>query len=372
MKHKLCLLLTAVLFISMLSGCSVLFSDTYHSETDFQGNQPINLVSDYQTVQNYAELRRLVFGLMNRHEETLFLRFAGYTGNVVSDIASVCNAVKTESAYGAYCVDYISYDLTQIVSYYEAVISISYTYSLEELQAMQTINHMDSFEDLIADALQDESENIVARVNNGLSDHAAVLELLQQTIRNHPLSISYLPKFSVKIYSGNSSQKIYDVTIQYDETVQNDSRLTEMKTQLERAEQEIRKGDAALMLGDAAIYLSNTCEFSDVGDTTAYDALVAGKANSEGIASAFKALCDRLDVECLVVSGQIDRQKHCWNIVRLENAYYHVDVSVLETKNPEKVPFLSDAQQQVRYWWDPASYPECNGEIRSETVNFLN
>lgn len=65
---------------------------------------------------------------------------------------------------------------------------------------------------------------------------------------------------------------------------------------------------------------------------------VAGALNShlavcEGIAKAFKFLCDKLGLFCVLITGksffaQAGRQvDHAWNIVELEDGYAHIDVT---------------------------------------------
>lgn len=368
MKKKIQLLTAIASIIFMLSGCSALFFDTYYSEKDFQGNQSIDLDSDVQLVHNYSELRRLVFNMMNNHEESTALRFAGYTGNVVSDIASVCNAVKTENAYGAYCVDYISYDLTQIVSYYEASITISYKYTSEEMQLLKSTNNHESFSELLAQELAIESPKVIVRVNNGVSDHASVVELIESTMREHPLSLSYYPSFTVKIFSGNSSQKVYEVNFDYDEEINNEKRINELNDSIDQLTATL-PGEEAKKALNAAEQLIAGCRYDSAGGDTAYDALILKTANSEGIASAFKAVCDRLGIECQIVNGKLNREEYFWNIVRLEDDYYHFDVSALKDRRGTDALFRSDAEQQVNYWWDQSAYPDCEGKLTYLTVD---
>lgn len=362
-KNKLSLLVITILMAGMLSGCSALFFDHYYSEKEFQGNQSIDLDSDVRLIHNYAELRRLVFDLMNNHEESTALRFAGYTGNVVSDIASVCNAVKTESAYGAYCVDYISYDLRQIVSYYEATITISYKYTTEELQLLTTTNNHESFCELLAEQLAAETPKVVVRVNNGVSDQTSVMALVEQTIREHPLSLTYYPEYTVKIFSGNSSQKIYEVNVTYDEGVDNKERVNLLTESISSLLSSVLDQEGARLILSAAEQLRTYCVFDRYAGKTAYDALIHRRADSEGIASAFKAVCDRLEVECLVVDGKLNRETHFWNILKIDDAYYHFDISALGEKGGAQCLFQSDADQQVNYWWDQSVYPDCEGDL---------
>lgn len=366
-KKAISLLLTAIMMLS-ICGCSAVFSNSYRSEHDFQGNDKITLDADVQVVQNYSELRRHIFGMVNNHTETKELLFSGYTGNVVSDIASVCNAVKTESSYGAYCVDYISYDLRQIVSSYEAGIHISYLYTIEELQILQTTSNLESFADLLVTALENEDSKLLVRVNNGTADSEAVQSLIQQTARNHPLSISYMPTFTVRVFDGNTSQKIYDVAIQYDNQVDNASRLSEMNDVLDRVISELKYDTIEKNIAMAAVSFRDLCDYVPDAESTAYQAVLGMPADSQSIACAYKALCDRMNVECMIVVGQMGKQPHCWNIVKIEDAYYHVDVSSLILGDDESDVFMSDSEKQVNCWWNQAEYPECIGMLSYDSM----
>ena len=60
------------------------------------------------------------------------------------------------------------------------------------------------------------------------------------------------------------------------------------------------------------------------------------KSVCEGIAVAFKLLCDLCEVPCIVVSGTtdtdedwqtLDRTTHAWNMVQLDGAWFHIDIT---------------------------------------------
>ena len=359
MNRKLVSLLLAAVLMASSTACSM-FSTTYTSQKEFRGSGALTLDEDLLVVQNYAELRRTVFNMVNTHETEVRMLFSGYTGNVMSDIASVCNAVNTESAYGAYCVDYVTYDLTQIVSYYEATINISYRLSAEESADMEKANNLAEFGELFAQALTQEQEKLVVKVNNGTSDEKAVKNFLYQTLRNHPMAISYVPGLKLELFSGNSSQKIYQVDVTYHTELDNQKRLKEMQQAVSQLVQTANKeGGAQTVLDLANSLYAHIPQYGE--GSTAYDALVTAIADSEGIASAFKALCDRLNVPCLVVSGLLSKQPHYWNIVQLGSDYYHVDVSLMDTMGLRAL-FMNDAEKQVDCWWNQADYPDCEGE----------
>lgn len=61
---------------------------------------------------------------------------------------------------------------------------------------------------------------------------------------------------------------------------------------------------------------------------TVYGALVEHKAVCEGIAKTVKLLLNMLDVKCIVVSGKYDGHGHAWNMVKLNDWSYNLDVTM--------------------------------------------
>lgn len=62
---------------------------------------------------------------------------------------------------------------------------------------------------------------------------------------------------------------------------------------------------------------------------TVYGALIERKAVCEGIAKATKLLLNAMNVKCIVVSGDAKEAEgnHAWNIVRINDEAYHLDVT---------------------------------------------
>ena len=64
-----------------------------------------------------------------------------------------------------------------------------------------------------------------------------------------------------------------------------------------------------------------------------YGALVNNSAICSGYSSAFQYLCEKLGVYSIYVIGEAggNREAHAWNIVYLDGAYYHVDVTWMDS-----------------------------------------
>jgi len=82
-------------------------------------------------------------------------------------------------------------------------------------------------------------------------------------------------------------------------------------------------------------YIVNNCVY-DVTDSSPnahnmYGALVEGKAVCEGYANAFLYLARLAGIECITVKGNFSAlngvEAHMWNMVKLDDSYYHVDVT---------------------------------------------
>ncbi len=90
----------------------------------------------------------------------------------------------------------------------------------------------------------------------------------------------------------------------------------------------------------------------------------------QGIACAFKLMCDYFRVKCFVVVGNSMYEKttesgHAWNMVKLDGNTYHVDVTwdLRATGNEIKCSYeyfnLNDFLIQMNHTWNDDVYPEC-------------
>lgn len=77
--------------------------------------------------------------------------------------------------------------------------------------------------------------------------------------------------------------------------------------------------------------------------STAYGALVEGRAVCSGYSKAFKLLCNRLGLSCRTVNGQSMGVGHMWNLVRIDGSWYHVDVTwddpVTSNSNSDRISY---------------------------------
>ena len=125
-------------------------------------------------------------------------------------------------------------------------------------------------------------------------------------------------------------------------------------------------------------YLVRNVEYQidNLKNQNAASALYFGKAQCSGFASAFKYLCDVFGIWCMSVFGEYNNKKalvsgpHAWNIVKLGNDYYNVDVTMMQganTNNKDKLYYFgincSDLKFLQHYIWDHRVYPKCTKDM---------
>ncbi len=61
--------------------------------------------------------------------------------------------------------------------------------------------------------------------------------------------------------------------------------------------------------------------------TSAYDALIGKSAVCEGYAMAAYLMFTRAGLDCRIISGTADGEAYAWNIVKVEGAWYNIDLT---------------------------------------------
>ena len=83
---------------------------------------------------------------------------------------------------------------------------------------------------------------------------------------------------------------------------------------------------------------------------SAYDALKYKKAVCYGYAALYQKFCDYYGLECMVLTS-MDDTAHAWNVVKLNNQYYHVDTTFGAGNGDGKIlwQYFMSGQDKIRY-----------------------
>jgi transglutaminase/protease-like cytokinesis protein 3 len=83
-------------------------------------------------------------------------------------------------------------------------------------------------------------------------------------------------------------------------------------------------------------YIINNCDYDEEAaeseevqgnENDAYGVFVDGKAVCEGYSKAFQILCNKADIDCVLLSETADSDNHAWNGVKIGGDWYQIDVT---------------------------------------------
>ena len=96
-------------------------------------------------------------------------------------------------------------------------------------------------------------------------------------------------------------------------------------------------------------YLCDTVTYTEDGEfiNTAYGALVLKSALCEGYAKAFKLLCNRVDIQCDLITGESQNEGHMWNRVNIDQTHAYVDVTWDDRTDYKTYAYFNITEEQL-------------------------
>lgn len=359
-----CVLLAAM--VMAMTGCASLFDTEYRNVWQYEAEASVGaeepVGAPVSSITNYNSLKQAILQLVSERAESAELQFQNYDGSITQDISAACWEVKSSTALGAFAVDYISYDLSRIVSFYQGSIYITYKRSADQIAAVETVVNLSDMAQKLDEALRQNKTYLVLETTVASATADTVRDGLEQAYYSDPLACPVLPSMDVGIYPESGVSRIFEITLSYGVDGETLSSLRqELALAVDAMAQSVGAGGAVSVrdrVYDLGQYVMDVCHLDETAGSTAWDALMSGTANSEGLAMALMAGCQAMGVDCSLVRGRLDGEDHAWNIVTIDGQSYHVDVSNWGA-GEENVFLVSDDMLWGSYWWDTGVYPAC-------------
>lgn len=367
-------ILTLVLIFSFtlsLSGCANIFRKEQLYVSKYTDNP--NDSDEVINIPDYVRLKSAVKQMVEDHSTEAKFIFSSYEGDLQNDLSQLGWEIKSEDALAGFCVDYISYDLNRIVTYYEALVHITYKRTAEEVSEIVPVAGFTGFCEEISDALASSKTEIVVQwVSRNLTEDD-VVKAIMDVYYSNPAASVVTPTPKVTVYNSAILHNIVEIELDYGYT---DAELQTMKANLA---QKVNKfvdssssDEITSFLSEAYSTLVHVCKYDPVGNirnnnhelegnlgSTVYGALVEGYADSLGVALAFSTICNSEGIKCSVLKGSYNQVEHWWNIISIKDKYWHIDVSAYHILGLEASSLKSDAQMQANgYRWDTSNFPQ--------------
>ena len=353
MKRTVSVLLLSLL-LCLLPGCGHIFQTSYYHETDFafpEQQERENEPRDRVTVADYAALKAELLGMVYTGQSERRIAFdPAYEGDPRADLEAACGTMHREDALWAYCVQNARYEISHIVTRDEANIRIEYAASALPVGEILQLNYAAGLEKILRGAMERDTRRLVILIGASSYSADAMADLVEKVYRSDPSCAAVMPAAEVYMYSGTGRQRLYDFELDYG---LDDEELHERREALAAFDSEQLLGadrSDGMRAYALARWLSENVEQTGAkGFNTAWDALIGGKADSEGLALAYVLLCRQQDLSCQIVYGQHLWQNHCWNIIELDGQHYHVDLSACALNGMEKGFLLNDESMWAEY-----------------------
>jgi len=367
MKKRLLPLLLALALA--LTGCASMLERSYESATAHVDRPTTGEDPSILRVENYRELVSAVLYLVSQGEEEGTIQLHDYAGSVETDLPAACLEVTTEDPLGAYAVDYIKHEYTQVMSYYQAAVSIRYRRSQDQVRSMVHVTGSSAIRSELQGALSAFREEVVLRVAYFAEDEDSIRDLVRQAYYDVPAYAQGMPQVEVALYPESGRERVVEILLTYPLPAEElQPRSGEAALAAGAMAEDLAGGEPAAEALRVARYLTREVELRAEG-ATAYDALVEGHANDEGLALAFILLCRQpaLQLECQVVEGTVGETPRFWNSLTIGKETRYLDL----LQDPNRL-YTAEELVELGYTWPgapvpPEETPEVTEEIAPET-----
>lgn len=348
-----CALLAALM---CLCGCSWMdgsyVSITPHVITPEREND------DTVQIENYSQMRNALTELVDSGASHGLFVLTDYPNDRIdTDMSQAISFVQNNYPIGAYAVEQVDYEFDSGGRQNILSVDILYSHGKTEIDAIQTVRGIPGAQIAIASALRQCSSSLVLQITN--YEETDFAQLSADYAVAHPQIVMESPLVSCNVFPNQGDVRVVELIFSY-QTSRDSLRTMQSKVMPVFSSAELYVSfDAEQTVQFSQLYTFLTERFDytiETSITPAYSLLCHGVGDSKAFAQVYAAMCNQVDLECIVVSGTRDGESRFWNIVRVDDTYYHVDL--LRSVQEGGYRQLTDTQMQG-YVWDYSAYPVC-------------
>ncbi|MBQ8586844.1 MAG: transglutaminase domain-containing protein [Oscillospiraceae bacterium] len=348
-----------------LTGCHSLLKSEHlsvspHVEASIPSSQG-EIANTPPVVSERMELRGAVLSFIRDWTEQGLIYVQRYNGDIAADLDETIRYATQEDPIGAYAVDYIDAELSGDETEGEVAMSIVFRRSAAEIDAIVTVNGNSSANEKILQALKSFDVSLTLRIRNYQEEDFT--QLIYRYCLDNPGIVPVFPTLSAQVYPKEGASRILELHFAYPVSKEELRVIqSEVQTIMNSASSYVRSGkderERAQLL---CRFLSTRFSYApsdSFPQMPAYELLSQGKAHSFSFASVFYAQCLSAGLECRIVSGSRAGADHYWNLLQLDDKYYHVDLlRSMELGQTELLLLSSQELLEEEYSWQAELYP---------------
>ena len=338
-----------VLAIMMFCGCSAWMNGSYasvtpHKEQNFLPEQTM------MTPKSYEDVVKILENMVKagQHRSTISMDemeedWQDYIEDIVDYVQDVC-------PIGAYAVSEITYDISNNKGKSALSVDISYRRSIADIDAVMYAQTTEEIADILHNALNTFSVCVTVCVE----DYAGYNfeKMVQEYALIYPQYVIEIPRVSATMYPRDGDDRIVELVFNYDTSRATLQNMQEQVGRIFSAAEMYVSGDGMPTEKYAQLYafLMNRYDYTlKSSGTPAYSLLYHGVGDSKAFASVFSAMCRQAGLACEVISGTRSGETWYWNMIRVEDKTYYVDL--LRCQEMDKF-FYKSAWEMAEYDWN--------------------
>lgn len=351
-----CMILLLVVMCVLLSGCSFWINGNYSSVVPHtEPNTQINGAST--GVANYFQMQTaLVSAIKSGAESAVFTIRYDSPEQAEVDVVRAIDETCQKNPYAAYAVESIRYVIGTHSGQNAISVQISYRQNRVDLKTIPEVKEMDEVKELIAQYLDDCASSLVVYVDNW--HQTDYTQIVADYALKNPHKVIEEPEVTVNLYPEKGSKQIVELKFTYQTS--RDS-LRSMQSQVEvvfdSAERFVERTDNAIdQYSQLYTFLMNRYSAYEIQTsiTPAYSLLRHGVGDEKAFAMVYAAMCQQIGMDCSVITGTHDGVPRTWNVVRIDNEWYHIDLLRCSSEGQFDVRV---GEEMPEYVWDYSLYP---------------
>lgn len=364
MKRSLFCIVLAVAVL--LGGCS-LTGASYYSVTPHH-EQLSGVQSDNLHAANYAQLREILCELVETGAENAVIYVPEYDQSQLErGMDNAVRYIREVLPLGAYAIDKVVYEMGTSAGQPAISVDIVYLHGRAELRRIKQASNMEAVKIIINKALADCDDSLVVYVDKYAD--VDLVQLVEDYAMENPDVIMEIPQVAVGLYPEQGSKRVLELKFTYQTSRDT---LRSMQTQVKRVfasaalliDQNIGDEEKYTQLYTFLTFLAERSDYKvETSITPSYSLLCHGVGDAKTYAMVYTEMCRSAGLDCKMVSGTRSSEAWYWNLICVDDVYYHVDL--LAGSAAGQFIKLSDAEM-AGYVWDYSAYPAAG--MPEETV----
>ncbi len=354
MKYKIAVILVLV-FSLLLGGCGLWMNGSYHHVTPHvQGHHSSG--GDQVFVSSYSELRDAIEALVEDGIPKGLVYTSEIDPALIDDyMQDVIFYISTSNAIGAYALENITYEFGTNTGLPALAVEITYRHNRSEILRVKRVQTMEEAVDVITAALDNCNAGVTLCVD--AYENMDITQMIQDYVENTPQKCMEMPQVAEMVYPDSGKQRVIELSFTYQNSRESLRDMQEMVGTVFASAELYVHGNAQSVEKYKQLYsfLMERYDYTvETSITPTYSLLRHGVGDTKAFATVYAAMCRQADLECQVVTGTKEGNPWYWNMVKVENAYYHLD---LLTCSQSGGFVLKQDQHMKGYVWDYSAYP---------------